>query len=39
MKILFFAIYRGGDAACPKCGNKFYIFGGKCYSCGYDPSY
>ena len=32
-------VYKRGDSACPKCGNKFYVFGGKCWTCGYDPSY
>ena len=27
------------EGLCPKCGNPFYIVGGKCWTCGYDPSY
>lgn len=26
---------KGKECKCPKCGNSFYISGGKCYSCGY----
>ena len=26
---------KGNECKCPKCGNSFYISGGKCCSCGY----
>ncbi len=31
------SVRTGEECKCPKCGNSFYIKGGKCYTCGYDP--
>lgn len=37
MKYTLLKDRKDNECPCSRCKNHFYISGGKCYTCGYDP--